>query len=153
MAGCVGEFAQRFALHVVRLDRLLKLVDRTTSYFARRLTTKLLQRQVPALPPAGRVIKSVSCKILLTVRREDSRIDVPVAVAPEAGSVTENRVVVDIVKSERPEQRPDPAVAAINVPPPAARGAPVTPARQRGSRHDLAARHRFAEPIDRKSVV
>ena len=85
-------------------------------------------------------------EIIMAVRRKDRGIDVRITVVPEAGAITPDDVVVDIVNGEWPKQRPDPSIAAVAVSPPPLRGLTAVPARQRCSRGDLPAHGRVAKP-------
>src|SRR2546423_5306781 len=85
-------------------------------------------------------------EIVAAVRRKDRGIDVRITVVPEAGAVTQDGVVGDIINGEGPEQRPHPSIAAVAMPPPPVCGAAAMPARQRCRRGDLPAHRRVAEP-------
>src|SRR5260370_21591668 len=94
---------------------------------------------------AGRTRCRIARKIILAVRRKDPGIDIVVAIGPEADAVAPDRVVVDIVIGERPEQRPDPSISAIVVSPPPVRDAAAMPAGPRCSRRHLPPPRRVAE--------
>src|SRR5688500_11054052 len=85
-------------------------------------------------------------EIITAVRRKDRGIDVRITVVPEADAVLPGGVVVDIVNSEWPRQRPDPSISAVAVPPPPLRGATAMPAGQRCTPDDLPAHLRVAKP-------
>ena len=94
---------------------------------------------------AAPALRHIASEIVITVRRKDPRIDVRVTVVPE-GVVAPNRIIIDVVIGERPEQRPDPSISAVAVLPPSVRVvAAAVPARQCGSRGDLPARGGIAE--------
>src|SRR6185437_12485971 len=84
---------------------------------------------------------------------EHSGIEVEIAVAPEGRAIAPDRVIVDVVIGERPEQRPDPAISAVSVPPPSLRAA--MPADQRSACGKLSARDRIAEDarVPQRAVV
>src|SRR5271165_833172 len=94
------------------------------------------------MPSQRRRRPQIGCKVLLAVRREDSGIDVGIAIGPEAGAFTEDDVDGDIFMGERPEQRSDPSISTVAMSPPAIGGAAAMPARKRGSRDQLPARER-----------
>src|SRR5260370_24450579 len=73
---------------------------------------------------------------IIAVRCKHAGVDVIIAVAREGGpgTVAPERIVIDVIKGERPEQRPDPSIAAVAVSPPS--GAAVVPARQRRASAD-----------------
>jgi ribonuclease PH len=93
---------------------------------------------------AERSRSRIGGEIIMAVRREDRGIDVRIAVAPEADTVTPDGVIVDIVDGEWSEQRSDPTISAVDVSPPP--DVTAMPARQRCSRDDLPACRRAAEP-------
>src|ERR1700688_1247779 len=94
-------------------------------------------------------VRAWSCiggRIGRAIRRKDRGIDVGITVVPEADAITPDGVVVDIVNSEWPKQRPDPSISAVTVPPPPVPDVAAMPARQRCSRGDLPAHRRVARP-------
>src|SRR6202008_2134534 len=91
-----------------------------------------------ALRPASAGTRSqIAGEPVVGVGSEHAGIDIDVAITPEARAVAPDGVVVDVIIGERPEQRPDPAISAIPVPPPSM-GA--VPADQRGAGRELSAR-------------
>src|SRR5262245_52303753 len=97
------------------------------------------------MPPAGLVRSQISRKGIPPVRRKDPRVDIAVAIGPEAGAVARDHVVGHIGVGEWPEQWPDPAIAAVVMPPPPARAAAALPAGQCRGGSDLSARRRGAK--------
>src|SRR3954452_17047934 len=85
-------------------------------------------------------------EFVTAVRRKDRGIDVRVTVVPEAGAVTPDDVVIDIVNGEWPKQRPDPPISAVAVSPPPLRVLTAVRARQCCCRDDLPAIRRVAKP-------
>src|SRR5215213_3566880 len=83
---------------------------------------------VPGADPMT-TLRPVAGEVAIAVGREDAGVDVAIAVTPERVviAIAPERVVVDVVIREGPEQRADPAVAAIAVPPPSLAAAAVTP--------------------------
>jgi len=134
------------ALGLVRLYRLRNLFDGKANKFAAVIAAELKQRRDSAKPSAVRARSRIGGEFLTAIWREDRGIDVRIRVAPEAGAITPDGVVVDIVNGERPKQRPDPSISAVAMSPPPVRGATAMPARQRSSRGDLPAQRRIAEP-------
>src|SRR3954462_9891799 len=97
------------------------------------------------MPSAAPALRHIAGEIVIAVRREDPCIDVRVTVVPEA-VVAPDRIVIDVVIGERPEQRPDPSISAAAVLPPSVRAVAASmPACQCGSRGDLSARAGIAE--------
>ena len=120
-----------------RLDRLRDQVDRQAGDFAAVLAAQ--QRQ-PVRPGAGRTARrQVARKTLIVIGAEQAGINVVIAVVPERGADARSpqRIVVDVEIGERPEQRSDPAVSAIAVPPPAAASGPsvLPPGKRRARGH------------------
>ena len=72
------------------------------------------------MPSAAPALRHIAGEIVIAVRREDPCIDVRVTVVPEA-VVAPDRIVIDVVIGERPEQRPDPSISAVAVLPPSVR--------------------------------
>src|SRR5258705_5768477 len=72
----------------------------------------------------------MASEAIMAVRCNHAGVDVIIAVVPERGpgTVAPERIVIDVIKGERPEHRPDPSIAAVAVSPPS--GAAVVPARQ-----------------------
>src|SRR5882762_8053926 len=106
------------------------------------------------MPFAVRARPRIGGEIVMTVRRKDRGIDVGITVVPEACAITPHGVVVDIRDGERPEQRPDPSISAVAVPPPPARTALAMPARQRRGGNNLPSHRRVADPgVDRVAEV
>src|SRR3954447_19098887 len=99
---------------------------------------------MPAAVPGADALtafRPIASEIVIAVRREDGRVNVTIAVTPERVviAIAPERVVVDVVIREWPEQRADPAVAAIAVPPPSFAAATLTPAGGGRARCDLRA--------------
>src|SRR5258708_7185383 len=95
---------------------------------------------------AVRAWSRIGGEIVRAIRRKDRGIDVGITVVPEADAITPDGVVVDIVNSEWPKQRPDPSISAVAVSPPPVPDVAAMPARQRCSRGDLPAHRRVAQP-------
>src|SRR5882672_11050925 len=98
------------------------------------------------MPPAARG-RYVAGEVLVAIGREYRGVDIAVAIAPEADAVAPERVVVDVVIGERPEQRTHPSIPTITMLPPSARATAAVPARQRGGSSDLHPRHRLRDPV------
>ena len=135
--------------------RLLDLIDRQASNVAAVVAAHL--RQFVRRRICGRCS---AARIAAACRMADSRRDhhshrgrtgrhrchcsrsPRTSVAPN--SRTPHRIVVHVVIGERPEQRADPAIATIAMPPPSA-AAPVVPSRGRSTCRDPGARARIAQ--------
>src|SRR6185437_6018228 len=157
--GGVGEVIQRRTLRVVGLNRLLDLIDRQAGDLATVLAAHLRQlvgscsrsrgarcrrRAAPTWRPTWRQIAGES---VISVRSENAGIDVVVPVVPERRvvAIAPHRVAVPIVIGERPEQRANPAIAAVAVSPPSISAAAMLPSRRRGTGRDPSAHIRIAQ--------
>src|SRR3954451_4156198 len=106
----IAEFVEACVLRVRRLHRGCDLINRQADNVAAIASAELIKRNA-ARPPL-RMLRQIGRKPIVPVWTEDAGIDVRIAVAPEAGTVAPDRVIVQIVIRERPEQRTDPAIAA-----------------------------------------
>jgi hypothetical protein len=154
----VSEIIERDTLRVVRLDRLLDLIDRKAGDVAGILAAHLRQRAGcdargrgrlgAAVGACARLLRQVAGEIVVAVGREDAGVEIVVAVVPERVfvAVAPERVVVHVMIGERPEHRADPSVSAVPVLPPATTAlASALPSGRRGLRGDEGAGVRVAQ--------
>src|SRR5207302_4638694 len=125
---CIAEVVERGELRFGRLDGELDLVDRKAGDVAAVIAAHFRQWQGPAAPSAGRARPQIARKIVIAVRRKYSGVDIGIAVVPETDAVSPDRVIVDVVIGERPEQRTNPSISAVAVLPPSASAAALMPA-------------------------
>src|SRR6185437_399317 len=118
---CGGKIVQGGALRLIQLYRLLNLLDGEAGDFAAVIAAELLERRDSAMSSAGRARSCIGGEIIMAVRCKDSGIDVGITIVPEAGAITPNGVVVDIVNGEWPKQRSNPPKSTVAVSPPTVR--------------------------------
>ena len=128
----IAEIVERLALLVIGVERLLDPVDRkpcdVLAVIAAHLRqfTRLVRRRIGSR--RRRVARrQITGQVVIAVRCEHAGIDIAVAVIPQRGIVAPHRVVREIVKGERPEQRTNPTIAAVAMTPPAAVTAMTAP--------------------------
>ena len=120
------------------LDHLPDLIDRQACDLAAVIGAHLRERGSGAARLlSGR--RQIASEPAITIGPEQTGVDIDIAIAPEAGAVAPERVVIDVVIGEWPEQRPDPAKSAVGVPPPPSMRAAV-PADDGSARGKLSSR-------------
>ena len=129
----VGEFFERGALCLVRLDCILECLDRQPGDHAAVVAAHLrevgpaVRRRIGigvevATAPAGiaRQVARIAHQVVIAIKAEDAGVEVRVAIAPERIiiGIAPEGVVINVIESERPEQGADPPKTAIAMAPP-----------------------------------
>ena len=128
---------ERGTLGIVQLQRFLDLVDRQAGDLAAVVAAHWREadtivgicgsKRILRTLAAARQVAAIGIQVVIVIGREDTGIDVRIAVVPKGGTVTITpyRVVVDVVEGEWPEYGADPSEPAMAMPPPVIMATPT----------------------------